>query len=117
MGRGEGSGRLAKGHSSTLSLAILLYEFGFECDLLVANPTAPIPRPPCVGSACSLPVSGVLSCDFVTRRVSKTLEVMQPRKFLALAAQFGSTSMSDKEKLALVEVREIPGRVLSGWAI
>ncbi|GLI68625.1 hypothetical protein VaNZ11_013103, partial [Volvox africanus] len=51
-----------------------------------------------------LPVSGTLTCDFITRRVSKSIGVIDAKKFLALAAQFGSTAMSDKEKLALVEV-------------
>ncbi|GLC61910.1 hypothetical protein PLESTB_001818300, partial [Pleodorina starrii] len=50
-----------------------------------------------------LPVSGIMTFDFVTRRVSKVIGVMETKKFMALAAQCGSTAMGDKEKLALVE--------------
>ena len=47
----------------------------------------------------------MLTCDFVSKRASKALAVMEAKKFNALAAQFGAGTMSDKEKLGLVEVR------------
>ncbi len=55
-----------------------------------------------------LPTSGILSCDFVSRRTSKVVAVMEAKKFQALAGQFAAGTMSDKEKLTLVEVRRAP---------
>ncbi|KAG2497889.1 hypothetical protein HYH03_004155 [Edaphochlamys debaryana] len=52
----------------------------------------------------SLPVSGMLAFDFVSKRTSRAMAVMEAKKFTALATQFGEGTMSDKEKLTLVEV-------------
>ncbi|KAG2440423.1 hypothetical protein HYH02_010310 [Chlamydomonas schloesseri] len=51
-----------------------------------------------------LPTGGMLTCDFVSKRASKAVAVMEAKKFNALAAQFDAGTMSDKEKLGLVEV-------------
>lgn len=70
--------------------------------LSVRNPKSQ-PQPP--ATTCSLPTSGILCCDFVSRRTSKAVAVMEAKKFQALAGQFAAGTMSDKEKLTLVEVR------------
>ncbi|KAL6748153.1 hypothetical protein V8C86DRAFT_2885468 [Haematococcus lacustris] len=51
-----------------------------------------------------LPVSGLLSFDFVTRRTQKVVHVMEHKKFQALVSQLDSRTMSDKERLSLAEV-------------
>ncbi|GAX76994.1 hypothetical protein CEUSTIGMA_g4441.t1 [Chlamydomonas eustigma] len=52
----------------------------------------------------ALPVRGILSFDFSSKKVRKIIQVMEQKKFQALIGQLASNSMSDKEKLNLVEV-------------
>lgn len=51
-----------------------------------------------------LPTKGMLACDFVSRRLKKDVPIIDGRKFNNLLKQFSLSSVSEKDKLALLEL-------------
>jgi hypothetical protein len=51
-----------------------------------------------------LPIKGMLACDFVSRRLKKDVPIIDGRKFNNLLKQFSLSSVSEKDKLALLEL-------------
>eukprot|EP00798_Chlamydomonas_sp_ICE-L_P002488 gene2488-5443_t len=52
----------------------------------------------------TLPEKGVLLVDYVPARERRVLEVIPPKKLAAMQTQFDSESMSDKEKLSIIQL-------------
>lgn len=51
-----------------------------------------------------LPTRGILTFEFQSKKMRRALRVMDAKKFASLERQFHLSTMSDKERLGLVEM-------------
>jgi hypothetical protein len=55
-------------------------------------------------SLCRLPTSGLLTCEFVSKRLKRDVVVLDVKKFGSLLSQLKKSTISDKGRLELVSL-------------